>query len=125
MDTLFDLPPTPKRVHATSRFTGKHWDAYFRWWLANITRRKAEAKEAEDFYDRAMRHAFRKAFHIKNGGDEYGSFHGCTLHNALMSVEQGRPWSNVDLRWLRLCAWYERAKNNPGRSVSDWDRIFS
>lgn len=124
MDTLFDLPRHPRRVHATQRFAGEHWTHYFKWWLDRITRLDAEAKEAEEAYDRAMRHAFRKAFHMRDTGDEYGGFHGCTLHNALVSVEQGRPWSNVDLKWLRRCQWYEQAKNGPGRSVRYWDEIF-
>jgi hypothetical protein len=37
-----------------------------------------------------------------------GAYHGCVLHNALISADQGRPWRDTDTSALRRARRLER-----------------
>ena len=37
-----------------------------------------------------------------------GAYHGCVLHNALISADQGRPWRETDTSALRHARRIER-----------------
>ena len=51
-----------------------------------------------------------------------GGYHGCVLHNALLSANEGRPWPGVDTGLLRQ-AYYTELHMFDGYAIVDrWAR---
>ena len=57
---------------------------------------------------------------VKAGLD--GNLLGIHPHNAMVSLEHGKPWDGVDYHYVRLCLHLQHEMWKPYRIVEAWDK---
>lgn len=50
-----------------------------------------------------------------------GDWNGCTVHNAMLAMEDGKPWPEVNYSALRRAVWLEQKSFEPSAIV---DRFY-
>lgn len=76
-----------------------------RWYTTDGRIRYSAVRDMVDRISRARMDRARMAF-----GEAFGhgpDWHGCIIHNALLSFSDGKPWSGVDYSALRRARWHE------------------
>ena len=53
-----------------------------------------------------------------------GAWHGCIVHNALIALEEGKPWAGIDYSHLRRANYLYNHQFDAHRIVDAWSKLY-